>query len=350
MHNNIVEELDHNIDALLTGADITDSSDPILRELTALSRELQQMPSVEFQQRLLCELIDQPGRGNRLHVVARDRHEDETILPTLFGEGTGLYRVNARSYALSMAAHAAVLALVLTSGIWMAKQTRLSSASLHELSTNITPYLPPASTESHGGGGGGHHEKTEASTGAIPQASMQQIAPPMIVRNESPKLEVEPTVVLPPTAKLPQLGPIGNPMSRLSTLSNGIGTGSGVGSGTGGGIGSGTGPGVGDGRGGGIGGGIFHVGAGVSAPRAIYDPDPDYSEEARKARYQGSVQLNVIVDSTGHPRDIKVSRSLGMGLDEKAVNAVKTWRFEPAMKDGHPVAVQINVEVFFHLY
>jgi TonB family protein len=99
-----------------------------------------------------------------------------------------------------------------------------------------------------------------------------------------------------------------------------------------------------------MGGGVFHVGAGVSAPRAIYDPDPDYSDEARKAHYQGSVILNVIVDSAGHPKDIHIQRSLGMGLDEKAVAAVRTWRFEPAMKDGHPVAVQMSVEVNFHLY
>jgi periplasmic protein TonB len=350
MHNNIVEELDHNIDALLMGADIAESSDPILRELAALSRQLQQMPSAEFQQRLLHDLIDQTDREKRLQLIACDERDEERILPTLFGEGTGLYRVNARSYALSLAAHAAILALVLTSGLWMAKESKLANASLTEVSTEITAYLPPATTESRGGGGGGSHETIGAPNGALPKASTQQIAPPMVVRNESAKLEVEPTVMLPPTAKLPQLGPIGDPMSRLSTLSNGTGTDSGVGSGTGGGIGSGIGPGVGDGRGGGMGGGIFHVGGGVSAPRAIYAPDPDYSEEARKARYQGSVQLYVIVDSAGHPRDIKVSRSLGMGLDEKAVAAVKTWRFEPAMKDGHPVAVQINVEVFFHLY
>ena len=135
-----------------------------------------------------------------------------------------------------------------------------------------------------------------------------------------------------------------------NVLSNGTGTGAGIGSGGGGGVGSGIGSGIGEGRGGGMGGGVFRVGGGVSAPRAIYDPDPDYSEEARKAHYQGSVILNVIVDASGLPKDIRVQRSLGMGLDEKAIAAVKTWRFTPAMKDGHPVAVQMSVEVNFHLY
>jgi protein TonB len=129
--------------------------------------------------------------------------------------------------------------------------------------------------------------------------------------------------------------------------SNGTGSGGGIGDGSGGGVGSGRGPGVGPGYGGGIGGGIYRVGGGVSAPRAIYDPDPEYSEEARQAKYQGTVVLWVIVGADGRPHDMRVERSLGMGLDEKAIAAVKTWKFEPARKDGHPVAVQINVEVNF---
>jgi protein TonB len=98
------------------------------------------------------------------------------------------------------------------------------------------------------------------------------------------------------------------------------------------------------------GGGLFRVGGGVSAPRPIYDPDPEYSEEARHAKYQGTVLLSVIVGPDGRPHDIRVQRSLGMGLDEKAIEAVRQWKFEPSMKDGHPVAVQVNVEVSFRLY
>jgi len=107
---------------------------------------------------------------------------------------------------------------------------------------------------------------------------------------------------------------------------------------------------VGPGEGGGIGGGLYRVGGGVSAPRTTYAPDPEYSEEARKAKYQGTVVLYLIVSPDGHPRDMRIIRSLGMGLDEKALEAVRTWRFEPAMKDGRPVSVQINVEVSFRLY
>jgi TonB family protein len=171
-----------------------------------------------------------------------------------------------------------------------------------------------------------------------------------VIRNNDPKLAVDPTVVAPPimTANMNNLG---DPLQGvLGPPSNGTGSGGGIGSGSGGGVGSGRGPGVGPGWGGGVGGGPYRVGGGVSAPRILYAPDPDYSEEARKAKYQGTVVLRVVVGPDGRPRDIRVQRSLGLGLDEKAMEAVKTWKFEPARKDGQPVAVQINVEVNFRLY
>lgn len=360
MHStSIIDQLDHNIDALLAGAHVAPHHhDEQLDELTNLSRDLRLMPSADFQQRLLATLGSIPVQtreksdATRLHLMGRShaKSANEIILPTLFAEGFGLYRQKRSSYAMSLAAHAVILALLFTSGMWVNKHRELVTTAT--VVNDISEYIPPVgSTEVHGGGGGGDHAKIEATQGALPKASMQQIAPPMVVRMESPKLAAEPTVVLPPDIKMPQLGPVGDPMAHLGTvLSNGTGMGGGIGSGKGTGIGSGTGSGVGPGYGGGMGGGVFHVGAGVSAPRAIYDPDPDYSDEARKAHYQGSVILNVIVDSAGHPKDIHIQRSLGMGLDEKAVAAVRTWRFEPAMKDGHPVAVQMSVEVNFHLY
>jgi TonB family protein len=100
----------------------------------------------------------------------------------------------------------------------------------------------------------------------------------------------------------------------------------------------------------GFGGGPFRPGAGVTAPRAIYEPEPEYSEEARKIKQQGMVVLSVVVDQQGRPRNIHIARSLGLGLDEKAIEAVKKWKFTPGTKDGIPVAVQVNVEVSFRLY
>jgi TonB family protein len=95
---------------------------------------------------------------------------------------------------------------------------------------------------------------------------------------------------------------------------------------------------------------VFRVGGDVTPPRVRYGPSPEYSEKARAAGYEGTCVLWLIVGPDGKPRDIRVARTLGLGLDEKAIEAVRTWRFEPARKDGQPVAVQINVEVAFRLY
>jgi TonB family protein len=94
----------------------------------------------------------------------------------------------------------------------------------------------------------------------------------------------------------------------------------------------------------------FHMGGGVSPPKAVFAPDPEYAEEARKAKLQGKCVLRLVVGTDGCAHDVRVSHTLGLGLDEKAIEAVKTWKFEPAMQDGKPVAVQINVEVTFRLY
>jgi protein TonB len=215
------------------------------------------------------------------------------------------------------------------------------------------PALKPSRTQAGGGGGGGDRDVLQASKGKLPKFSMTQITPPVVVvRNEHPKLAVEPTIVIPPQVQLASnnMPNLGDPMAHAILPSNGTGSGGGIGSGSGGGVGSGKGPGFGPGEGGGTGGGIFHVGGGVSPPRQIYAPEPEFSEEARKAKYQGVCTLGLIVGADGRPSNIRVLSSLGMGLDEKAIEAVRNWKFEPAMKDGHPVRVEIAVEVDFHLY
>ena len=88
---------------------------------------------------------------------------------------------------------------------------------------------------------------------------------------------------------------------------------------------------------------------GVTQPRPIYDPDPDYSEAARKAKYQGTVLLYVQVDPSGKAVNMRVLHSLGLGLDEKAMEAVKKWKFKPGIKDGKPVTVEAQIEVNFRL-
>jgi len=223
---------------------------------------------------------------------------------------------------------------------------------------DISPYLAEieaAGKKAGGGGGGGDRSPTPASKGAVPRFSRTQIAPPMaVIRNLHPILQVEPTLVGPPELKLPQMASNlpnwGDPQGVAGPPSNGPGTGGGIGSGEGTGIGSGKGPGLGPGEGGGTGGGIYSVGGGVSAPIPIFKPEPPYSEEARKAKYQGTVVLTIVVDAQGNVTDCKVMRPLGLGLDEKATETVRTWKFKPAMRNATPVPVRVIVEVSFRLF
>jgi periplasmic protein TonB len=265
-----------------------------------------------------------------------------------------------RSAIASFVVHVVLIGGALTLSL-MPAAPKQASRPIPEHVTLIAPskdvyMLPPSIQEAGGGGGGGDRSLLIAPKGHLPKPSMQQITPPaMVVRNEHPKLAVEPTVVAPPkveiaSAKIPNLGDPASPAMPRAPASNGTGSGGGIGSGSGGGVGKGTGPGVGEGRGGGIGGGVFRVGGGVLAPRPIATPDPEYTDEARRAKYEGTCVLGMIVGPDGKPRDIRVQRSIGMGLDKKAMEAVQQWRFNPATKDGQPVAVQISVEVSFKLY
>jgi TonB family protein len=267
---------------------------------------------------------------------------------------------NYRSNGLvgSAVVHIALLALLLSVATF--GHQVIQQVKQHETVTLIAPSpdsyaLPVAKKIASGGGGGGDHDLLPATKGRLPKLAVEQITPPQIVvHNEHPKLAVEPTVVVPQVRlannHMPNLGdPAAAPLPSAPP-SNGIGSGGGIGSGAGGGVGVGHGAGVGTGSGGGVGGGVFKVGGGISAPQPVTTPDPEYTEEARNAKTQGTCVLWLIVDQQGHPRDIRVVRGLGFGLDARAVDAVKQWRFQPAMKDGQPVNVQISVEVGFKLY
>src|SRR5580658_10644869 len=238
---------------------------------------------------------------------------------------------SARGPLLSFSMHCCVAALLLMAGTSPAvRRTLLPMANAVPL---IAPYL---STTSRGGGGGGERSPLPASKGRLPKIAPRQFTPPVaVLNNTNPKLPMEPTIIAPPDVTLPNnnLPNYGDPTAKLGPLSNGPGSGGGIGSGSGGGIGSGRGAGLGPGEGGGFGGGVFRVGGGVSAPVPLYKPEPEYSEEARKAKYQGTVTLQLEVDASGRPQNLKVIRSLGLGLDEKAIEAVEKWKFRPGYKD-----------------
>ena len=260
------------------------------------------------------------------------------MLQTLLGDNSGVYRTRPSNFVFAFLAQLAGLALLITLANYLSH-----NGVVRELDKVVRDIAPISFA-----GGGGDHSKLQASRGALPMVTMrEQLTPPeAVVINPDPKLPEPPSIMALTEVKPPQFEQLGNPLANvLAPSSNGTGDGDGIGGGCCGGVGSRTGPGFGD-----IG-NIFRPGvAGVTLPRAIYDPDPEYSDEARRAKYQGSVILWLVVDAAGHPRNLRLQRSLGMGLDEKAMAAVGKWRFQPATLNGQPVAVQINVEVTFRLY
>jgi protein TonB len=261
-----------------------------------------------------------------------------------YGENKGKARV------MSILIHIGIVALVLWLGSLKPVQKMVANA-VTLIAPDLKPYLPdkPKDNQQHGGGGGGTRSPLDASKGKLPKIAPRQFTPPRVDPPPNPKLPMEPTIVA--DTQIPNINALnyGDPLSHLGVPSNGTGIGGGIGSGAGGGVGPGRGPGFGPGSGGGFGGGAYRIGGGVSAPSVLSKVEPEYSEEARKAKWQGTVVLQLVVDEHGLPKDPKVTRSLGLGLDQKAIEAVMKWRFKPGMKDGKAVPVFATIEVNFRL-
>ncbi len=257
---------------------------------------------------------------------------------TLFStDAVGLYRSRRDTFLFSLVGQAIVLAL-------MVYLTCCVLVTEPPVARFPDPRLLPLVFSGHDGGGGGGLDKLPASHGNPPPSSLVQVASPTVMHpSEMPKLPGPMSVEAVPDVKYLPGVQIGDPNSPFTGwLSNGPGR-NGIGKGCCGGVGDSTGPYVGN--------GIHMAGKhGVTVPVPIYSPEPDFSDEARKAKQQGVVGLLLVVGADGHAHDIRVRQSLGMGLDQKAEEAVSRWRFKPATLNGQPVATQIVVEVEFHLY
>jgi periplasmic protein TonB len=356
----VYDELDQAIDQMLSAPEqeLTGRNSNV-GELVKLAAELRDLPNSNFKTRLQLELEwEAAGRdvstGAR-ETVKRARPSASAtgdVLTSLFGKSWSGYPVRRVNFALSVALHG-VLAFLVGAGFLMVKNY-VPQVDTHPVVTvRLEPYVVPVGSHPSGGGGsGGAAEPIQASRGVAPPAAREQLTPPIILRNNSqPRLAAAATVIAPPDLALPRTRELGDPLSDLAAPSNGPGVSGGIGGNAGTGVGSdGGGPGRGPGSSGGCCGGVYTPGNGVSVPRAIYAPEPEFSEEARRIKYQGEVTLLATIGTDGRTRDLLVVRSLGMGLDEKALAAVRTWRFEPATKDGRPVVVQMNIIVSFHLF
>lgn len=256
-------------------------------------------------------------------------------------------RRSARGPAMSLSIHCAVVALLFVAGTNHKVQESLRGALDH------IPIIEPYFSDAHGGGGGGGHSALPPSQGNLPHFAPRQFTPPTTqVTNMNPKLVMEPTLIISAEVKIPQLdlSVLGDPFARPGPPSDGPGAGGGIGTGCCGGVGPGKGPGYGPGEGGdGISGRTHGFAGGSMAPVLLYKVEPEFSEAARKAKLQGTVMLYAEVDTNGRLSNIRVSRGLGLGLDEKAVEAVKQWRFRPAYRDGKAVVEAAAIEVNFRL-
>ncbi len=272
-----------------------------------------------------------------------------TIFRQFLADEHGLYRARPTSFLLAFLTQGVGVAVLVAMAAYLTNHPPAIGRRLGALIEG--PISFPFTPEKPGGhGGGGTHDKLAASRGALPLMTLEdQLAPPeAVLLNQRPKLPEPPSVMALSAVPLPPPGLFGDPLSAVPIPpSNGPGGGGGIGSDHGGGVGTRAGPGFGPYDQG----NVYRPGVGgVSPPSPLYAPDPDYSEAARQAKYQGSVILWLVVGADGRAHNLRVARSLGMGLDEKALDAVRQWRFQPATRNGQPVAVEINVEVSFRLY
>jgi protein TonB len=237
---------------------------------------------------------------------------------------------------LSVAIHAgAVLLLLLLASIPAVRD------SVAALPNRVVPLFaprrpPPLQTQ----GGGGQRSPMPASRGQAPPRPVAKVfVPPMVVRIENPQLAVQQAMVDAP--ELTSNAPVGDPLGSIGPLSGGPGGPSGIGGGSG--IGIGNGPGKGQGT-------VSYKDLGITEePKLLHSEEPEYSEEGRRARCQGTVLLAIDVDTTGKVSNVRVLSSLGLGLDEKAKEAVLKWIFRPAKAKGRPVTAPALVKVTFRL-
>jgi len=272
-----------------------------------------------------------------------------TSQPVAVKDIWGLYGRQKKSFLMSSGFQVAVVA----AAFWVFSIPAVRNTVKKSMDVFLPDLSPaPEVKINKGGGGGGNRSPLPASKGALPKVAPRQFTPPSaVITNPNPKLAMDPTILAPPDVAMPNvnMSQYGDPLAKLGPASNGPGSGGGIGSGHGGGVGSGTGGGVGPGSDGGFGGGVYKVGNGTTAPVVLYKKEPEYSEEARKAKYQGTVVLYIEVDPSGRAINPRVLRSLGLGLDEKAMEAVRQWKFKPGYRDGKPVTVAAQIEVNFRL-
>jgi protein TonB len=296
-------------------------------------------------------------RSLAAHPVAGDR--------PLFRPVAGFRREPGLPLALAGSLHAAMLAaLVLITTAGVAKPTVVTAHDKNEM--RLVFLVAPGP----GGGGGGGGLREPAPPPPAARKGVEKLRSPVPVRRPPPRVEPPPVIqrVEPPPVEAEPLPPVVAPVVTVAADtrdragvpwvaktppvmadSRGPGGGGGTGTGQGTGLGEGEGAGIGPGSGGGTGGGPYRPGAGITAPSILREVKPDYTEEGRRRHIEGDVVLEIVVRSDGSVGNVKLLQGLGSGLDQRAIEAVRQWRFSPAKRYGTPVDVMVEVAMEFKL-
>ena len=269
-----------------------------------------------------------------------------------------LFEQQPKRMGLSLLASAAFDVLIASLLILASRYAPVSTATFLPEQLNADMVFLAEPGPGGGGGGGGNRMKEPPRQAELPGKDKLTVPvekPPTLEPPKQPKEEPNPVEQLMIPAKILAAGEnslAGIIDSGPPSPSQGLGTAGGAGTGTGTGIGPGTGSGLGPGSGGGTGGGVYHPGNGVTPPVPTYVPKPQYTADAMRARIQGTVWVECVVQTNGQCSDTHVIRSLDptFGLDQEAIKAAKLFRFRPGMRLGEPVAVLVTIELSFTLH
>ena len=306
---------------------------------------------------LLDGRLTTPSSGSARGLFSRDRAD-----ATRTGRSTGV------SLLVSGSVHATVLAAILMLAAVAVPSARPDETADAPRELVRLVFLAEPGPGGGGGGGGTRQptpppaaERADARTlsSPLPRRQPPTLTPPRRRPAPPPPKPLDHEPLPPLLAPLAAVGADTHDTAGLlaralapptpEPISRGSGTAGGVGSGAGVGIGQGTGRGVGPGEGGGAGGGPYRPGSGIEPPGLVHEVSPDYTEQARRAGLEGEVLLEIVVGPDGRVSDVRVVRRLGAGLDARAVDAVRQWRFTPARRLGTPVSVIVEVTVEFAL-
>ena len=261
-----------------------------------------------------------------------------------------MYSSPKRSGLISALVHVALFALLLVTGKVVNTIPKLVDHGSIVLPSDLVKYQ--VTKVEDGRGGGGQNDPDPPQKGHLPKITPRPFVPPAAhVENQHPVLSMEMAILGDPSIIVPaiNLPIVGDPNGVLGRISGGPGGPTGIGDRGNGGIGKKDGPGYGPGETPGVGGVRSGFRDNVTQPRLLSKVEPEYSDEARKVKLQGSVMLRIVVDEHGRAESIEVTQRLGLGLDERAIEAVKKWRFSPGTRGGRPVPTSALVEVTFRL-